>query len=216
MRIETDSLGSLELPDDAYYGIQTLRAVQNFPISGIKIHPTFIFAYGCLKRACVQSNYEAGLLSDKQIYDALIQSCNEIIAGKLNDQFVTDVFQAGAGTSTNMNFNEVIANRSLELLGFEKGDDARLSPNDIVNMSQSTNDTYPTAMRLSAIILLRDAIYPALDALELAFQKKEREFADALKSGRTHLQDAVPMTLGQEFGAWRRMVQRHRVRLGEA
>jgi aspartate ammonia-lyase len=216
MRTETDSLGSLQLPDDAYYGIQTLRAVQNFPISGIKIHPTFIFSYGCLKRACIQSNFEAGLLHDKQVFDALMLTCNEVVAGKLSDQFVTDVFQAGAGTSTNMNFNEVIANRSLEILGFEKGNYERLSPNDIVNMSQSTNDTYPTAMRLASIVLLRDAIYPAFDALELAFQKKEREFSDALKSGRTHLQDAVPMTLGQEFGAWRRMVQRHRIRLGEA
>ena len=151
MRTETDSLGSLQLPDDAYYGIQTFRAVQNFPISGLKIHPTFIFAYACLKRACFQSNYEAGLLAEKQIYDALVQSCNEIVAGKLSDQFVTDVFQAGAGTSTNMNFNEVIANRSLELLGYEKGDYEKLSPNDIVNMSQSTNDTYPTAMRLAAM-----------------------------------------------------------------
>jgi len=216
MRIEHDSLGDLELPDNAYYGIQTQRAVQNFPVSGLRPHPIFIRAYAELKKACTIVNVETGALKEKVIADAIIQACDEIIAGKFADQFVTDVFQAGAGTSTNMNLNEVIANRALEIIGEPRGTYTKISPNDHVNMSQSTNDTYPTAMRLAGLLLLRDNLFPAIDELANAFEAKEKEFADAVKSARTHLQDAVPITLGQEFGAWKAMLQHHKIRLEEA
>src|SRR2546430_1893842 len=148
MRQEKDSLGFLELPDDAYYGIQTLRAVQNYPISGLRSHPTFVRAYVQLKKACARANERAGAL-DPAISKVIQKVCDEIIQGELRDQFVVDVFQAGAGTSTNMNVNEVIANRALEKLGEPRGKYDKISPNDHVNMSQSTNDTYPTAMRLA-------------------------------------------------------------------
>jgi aspartate ammonia-lyase len=212
MRQEKDSLGTLELPDDAYYGIQTLRAVQNYPISGLRAHPTFIRAYALLKKACARANERAGAL--KPDLSKLIQGvCDEIIEGSLRDQFVVDVFQAGAGTSTNMNMNEVIANRALEKSGAKRGEFDKISPNDHVNMSQSTNDTFPTAMRLSTLLLLQERLFPAMETLRLSFFTKAAEFADAVKSGRTHLQDAVPITLGQEFGAWTSMVIRHSKRL---
>src|SRR5665213_38382 len=212
MRQEKDSLGILELPDDAYYGIQTLRAVQNYPISGLRAHPTFIRAYALLKKACARANERAGAL--KPDLSKLIQDvCDEIIEGGLRDQFVVDVFQAGAGTSTNMNLNEVIANRALEKSGAKRGEFEKISPNDHVNMSQSTNDTFPTAMRLGALLLLQERLFPAMETLRLSFFTKAAEFADAVKSGRTHLQDAVPITLGQEFGAWTSMMIRHTKRL---
>ena len=215
MRQERDSLGVLELPDDAYYGIQTLRAVQNYPISQLRLHPTFIRAYAILKKACARANERAGAL--KPELSKVIQGvCDEIIGGQLRDQFVVDVFQAGAGTSTNMNVNEVIANRALEKMGGERGDYKTVSPNDHVNMSQSTNDTYPTAIRLAAMIMLREQMLPAVETLRLAFLAKADEFEDVVKSGRTHLQDAVPITLGQEFGAWREMMLRHAKRLKDA
>jgi aspartate ammonia-lyase len=216
MRTEHDSLGNLALPDDAYFGIQTERAVLNFPISGSRVHPVFIRAYAELKKACAKANVEAGAFADTKISVAIISTCDEIISGKLAEQFVTDVFQAGAGTSTNMNLNEVIANRALELLGGLRGDYTKVSPNDHVNMSQSTNDTYPTAMRLACLLMLHEFFYPALHTLRDAFAAKEIEFADAVKSGRTHLQDAVPITLGQEFGAWKTMMKRHKIRVSEA
>ncbi len=212
MRQEKDSLGTLELPDDAYYGIQTLRAVQNYPISGLRAHPTFIRAYAILKKACARANERAGVLDaniSKQIQDV----CDEIIQGGLRDQFVVDVFQAGAGTSTNMNVNEVIANRALEKSGAKRGEYEKISPNDHVNMSQSTNDTYPTAMRLSTLLLMRERLFPAMETLQKSFFAKAEEFSGAVKSGRTHLQDAVPITLGQEFGAWGSMMIRHAKRL---
>ncbi len=212
MRIEKDSLGTLELPDDAYYGIQTLRAVQNYPISGLHAHPTFIRAYALLKKACARANQRAGVL-DADISKQIQSVCDEIIEGGLRDQFVVDVFQAGAGTSTNMNVNEVIANRALEKSGAKRGQFDKISPNDHVNMSQSTNDTYPTAMRLSSLLLLRERLFPAIEMLRLSFLAKAEEFDDAVKSGRTHLQDAVPITLGQEFGAWSGMMLRHSKRL---
>ncbi|HZK76235.1 MAG TPA: aspartate ammonia-lyase [Candidatus Kapabacteria bacterium] len=212
MRQEKDSLGTLELPDDAYYGIQTLRAVQNYPISGLRAHPTFLRAYALLKKACARANERAGVL--KPDLSKLIQDvCDEIIEGGLRDQFVVDVFQAGAGTSTNMNLNEVIANRALEKSGAKRGEFEKISPNDHVNMSQSTNDTFPTAMRLGALLLLQERLFPAMETLRLSFFTKAAEFADAVKSGRTHLQDAVPITLGQEFGAWTSMMIRHTKRL---
>lgn len=212
MRKEKDSLGTLELPDDAYYGIQTLRAVQNYPISGLRSHPTFIRSYAILKKACARANERAGVL-EPDISKQIQGVCDEIIEGGLRDQFVVDVFQAGAGTSTNMNFNEVIANRALEKSGAKRGEFDKISPNDHVNMSQSTNDTYPTAMRLSALLLMRERLFPAIEMLRLSFLAKAIEFDDAVKSGRTHLQDAVPITLGQEFGAWSSMMLRHSKRL---
>ncbi len=212
MRQEKDSLGTLELPDEAYYGIQTLRAVQNYPISGLRAHPTFIRAYALLKKACARANERAGVL-DSNISTQIQDVCDEIISGGLRDQFVVDVFQAGAGTSTNMNVNEVIANRALEKSGAKRGEFEKISPNDHVNMSQSTNDTYPTAMRLSTLLLLNERLFPAIDLLRQSFQNKAVEFDDAVKSGRTHLQDAVPITLGQEFGAWTGMMIRHTSRL---
>jgi aspartate ammonia-lyase len=212
MRTERDSLGVLELPDDAYYGIQTLRAIHNYPISGLKPHPTFVRAYALLKKACARANERAGALKP-ELSKAICEVCDEIIAGGLRDQFVVDVFQAGAGTSTNMNVNEVIANRALEKSGAKRGEFDKISPNDHVNMSQSTNDTYPTAMRLSTMLLLHERMYPAIETLQQSFLAKSHEFDDAVKSGRTHLQDAVPITLGQEFGAWNSMMIRHIHRL---
>ena len=212
MRTEKDSLGTLELPDQAYYGIQTLRAVQNYPISGLRPHPTFIRAYALLKKACAAANAKAGAL--KPDLSKLIQDvCTEIIDGGLRDQFVVDVFQAGAGTSTNMNVNEVVANRALEKSGEKRGEFSKVSPNDHVNMSQSTNDTYPTAMRLSALLMMQERMFPAIEVLRKSFEAKAIEFDDAVKSGRTHLQDAVPITLGQEFGAWASMMTRHSKRI---
>ena len=215
MRQERDSLGVLQLPDDAYYGIQTLRAVENYPISQLRLHPTFIRAYAILKKACARANERAGALKP-ELSKVIQEVCDEIIGGQLRDQFVVDVFQAGAGTSTNMNVNEVIANRALEKMGGERGDYKTVSPNDHVNMSQSTNDTYPTAIRLAAMIMLREQMLPAVETLRLAFLAKADEFEDVVKSGRTHLQDAVPITLGQEFGAWREMMLRHAKRLKDA
>lgn len=213
MRQEKDSLGTLDLPDDAYYGIQSLRAIQNFPISGVRIHPTFIRAYALLKLACLEANVQTGAFSDQQKADAIRAACSEVIAGKFGDQFLVDVFQAGAGTSTNMSFNEVIANRALEIFGHPKGSYDVISPNDHVNMSQSTNDTYPTAMRLAFVLLVSEKLLPALTQLEASFANKAEVFKAEIKSGRTHLQDAVPMTLGQEFGAWAAMVRSHSVRI---
>jgi len=215
MRTEKDSLGELTLPKDAYYGIQTYRAVQNYPISGLRLHPTFVRSYAILKKACAIANFRTGVL-DKALAEIIEQVCDEIIEGKLRSEFVVDVFQAGAGTSTNMNVNEVIANRALELLGKPRGEYATISPNDHVNMSQSTNDSYPTAMRVAALLLLHDELYSALSKLERSFLTKAEEFKDFVKSGRTHLQDAVPITLGQEFHAWGSMIARHQERITEA
>ena len=216
MREEKDSLGTLSLPDDVYYGIQTHRAVENYPISGITIHPAFIRAYASLKKACLQANVATGAFTDEAKADAILRAADEVIKGKFDDQFVVDVFQAGAGTSTNMNFNEVIANRALEIMEVERGNYDVISPNDHVNMSQSTNDTYPTAMRIAAAILLHEKLYPAVLSLERGFSAKAREFDSVVKSARTHLQDAVPMTLGQEFSAWTTMMKRHGERLQQA
>jgi aspartate ammonia-lyase len=215
MRTERDSLGSLELPHDAYYGIQTERARQNFPISGLRTDPLFIRAYAELKNAAAEANERAGAL-DAERSKAIREAAREVAQGKWDEQFVVDVFQAGAGTSTNMNVNEVIANRSLQLLGAKPGEYDRLSPNDHVNMSQSTNDSYPTAMRLAALLAVREQLTPALRRVASSCDMKAEEFSDYVKSGRTHLQDAVPITLGQEFGAWAEMIQRHEARIAFA
>ncbi len=198
-RTETDSLGSRLIPADAYWGINVSRALENFAISGrpISIYPDLIFGYACVKQAAARANAEIGVLDAEKA--ALIdRACEEIKDGGLHDQFVVDIMQGGAGTSTNMNANEVIANRALELAGRRKGDYAFLHPNDHVNCSQSTNDTYPTALKV-ALCLAVERLLTGLKLLTEAFRAKGREFADVVKVGRTQLQDAVPMTLGQEF-----------------
>ena len=202
LRREKDLLGERGIVSSLYYGIQTLRAVENFPITGISIgqFPHLINALAAVKQAAARSNEELGLL-DPAIADAIVRACEEIRAGNLHNQFVVDVIQGGAGTSTNMNANEVIANRALELLGRRKGDYAVVHPNNHVNLSQSTNDVYPTALRIAATWALDD-LQSALADLRDAFLEKGEEFADIVKMGRTQLQDAVPMTLGQEFHAY--------------
>ncbi len=199
-RLERDSLGEKEVPLDAYYGIQTLRAFENFRISGLRAKPAFIKSTAQVKLAAAEANEGLGLI-DRKRARAIIKAAKEITGGKLHDQFIVDVFQAGAGTSHNMNANEVIANRAIEILGGKKGDYHIVHPNDHVNASQSTNDTMPTALRLAAISSSVDLI-GSLNGLEKALKSKSGEFYSIIKSGRTHLQDAVPMTLGQEFGAW--------------
>ncbi len=201
-RIEHDFLGELPVPADAYYGIQTLRAVENFRISGIKMfqEPLFIKAFALVKKAAARANMKCGVLS-KKLGEAICFACDELLSGKYHDQFITDLIQGGAGTSVNMNANEVIANIGLEYLGYQKGEYDYLHPNNHVNASQSTNDAYPTAIHL-ALYRKVDTYIEALQKLEAAFRKKAGEFAHILKMGRTQLQDAVPMTLGQEFGSW--------------
>ncbi|TAN63548.1 aspartate ammonia-lyase [bacterium] len=199
-RIEKDFLGEVKVPIKAYYGIQTCRAAKNFPISAITPKPVFIKATAIVKLASAKANQTLGLL-DKKRARAIIQASQEIISGKLHNEFIVDAYQAGAGTSHNMNANEVIANRAEELLGGKRGDYCLVHPNDHVNMSQSSNDVYPTAMRLSAISASTSLIN-ALTALERALSNKARQFDNIIKSGRTHLQDAVPIRLGQEFGAY--------------
>src|SRR5215472_4503498 len=200
MRQEKDSIGPKEIPADVYYGIQTARAVENYPISGMKAHPTLIRAFGMVKRAAAEANKTLGLVDDKRA-DAIIQASQEVIDGKWNEQFVVDVFQAGAGVSFHMNTNEVIANRAIEILGGKLGEYAAVHPNDHVNYGQSTNDVFPTGMRLATQLEL-EKLYPVLDSLAAAFEKKGKEFYEILKSGRTHMQDAVPIRLGQEFTAY--------------
>lgn len=215
-RLEHDLLGDRDVPADRYFGIQTLRAVENFSISGITIarYPGLIKSLAYIKKAAALTNHELGLL-DREITDAICRACDDLLSGALLDEFVVDVIQGGAGTSTNMNANEVIANRALELLGYEKGRYDVLHPLNHVNMSQSTNDVYPTALRLT---LNRDLDNLVTDMAYLrdAFARKSKEFADVIKMGRTQLQDAVPMTLGQEFGAWAIMVTEDIERVTEA
>lgn len=215
-RTEHDLLGDREVPADAYYGVHTLRAVENFPITGTPIshYPDLVRALAEIKMAAARANHELGLLGAERA-EAIVAACREIRAGKLHDQFVVDVIQGGAGTSTNMNANEVIANRALEILGHGRGDYAHLHPNEHVNMGQSTNDVYPTALKLatySGIFRLVEA----MGHLRAAFQRKADEFRDILKMGRTQLQDAVPMTLGQEFSTYAVMLAEDEERLKEA
>jgi aspartate ammonia-lyase len=215
-RIEHDLLGDRAVPVGAYYGVHTLRAVENFPITGnpISIYPDLIRALACIKQAAATANRELGML-DATKCDAITKACEEIRAGRLHDQFVVDVIQGGAGTSTNMNANEVIANRGLEHLGYAKGDFKHLHPNEDVNMSQSTNDVYPTALKVAGYL----GIFRLVDAvavLRRAFEAKADEFRDVLKMGRTQLQDAVPMTLGQEFSTYAVMLGEDEERLKEA
>jgi aspartate ammonia-lyase len=200
LRKEKDSLGFVEVPWKAYYGAQTARAVENFPISGMRAHPQLIRALGMVKRAAAEANKELGLVDEKRA-GAIIQASQEVIDGKWNGEFVVDVFQAGAGVSLHMNTNEVIANRANEILGGKLGEYALVHPNDHVNYGQSTNDVFPTAMRLATLLAL-DTFYPVLDKLAATFAEKAKAFHGIMKSGRTHMQDAVPMRLGQEFAAY--------------
>ena len=199
-RKEKDSLGFVEVPAHAYYGAQTARAVENYPISGMRAHPQLIRAVGMVKRAAAEANKDLGLI-DARRADAIIQAAQEVIDGKWNDEFVVDVFQAGAGVSFHMNTNEVIANRANEILGGKLGEYASVHANDHVNYGQSTNDVFPTAMRVATLLNL-ETQYPVLDALTASFAAKAKEFDGIMKSGRTHMQDAVPIRLGQEFGAY--------------
>ncbi|MCT4615760.1 MAG: aspartate ammonia-lyase [Marinifilaceae bacterium] len=201
-RQEHDLIGYKDIPADAYYGIQTLRAVENFDICGVKLsaYPKFINALAMVKMAAAKANHSLGLLDDK-VAEAMYKACQEIIDGEYHDNFPVDMIQGGAGTSTNMNANEVIANRALEILGYEKGQYEHCHPNNHVNLSQSTNDAYPTSIKL-ALILMNDDLTAALKNLVASFRAKGEEFKDVIKMGRTQLQDAVPMTLGQEFEAW--------------
>lgn len=213
-RTEKDSIGTKEVPTSAYWGIQTQRAIENFPISGLRAHPKFIDSFLLVKKAAAIANQEVGLLKN-EIADAIVKSADEIFGGKLRDQFVLDVYQMGAGTSFNMNVNEVLANRAIEILGGEKGDYSKCNPNDHVNMAQSTNDVFPTAMRVCLCLLIKDLI-PVLKNLEGALAQKGEEFDSVLKSGRTHLQDAVPIRLGQEFRAYSITIQKCRERIQAA
>jgi fumarate hydratase class II len=214
-RIEQDTLGEVKVPADAYYGAQTQRARENFQVSSLRLQQPFLRAQAIVKRAAALANMASGML-DKDIAKAIVKAAEEVIAGKHDDQFVVDVFQAGAGTSQNMNMNEVLANRSIEFLGGSKGNYSRVHPNDSVNMGQSTNDTIPTAIHISAYTEIHERLLPAAAMLEKALKKKAKEFDGVIKSGRTHLQDAVPMRLGQEFGAYAHMIVQGRKRVERA
>ena len=205
-RTEFDSIGSLEVPIDAYYGVQSLRAYQNFPITGNRMHPKQIDMLAALKKASAYANHRAGIL-DVKIRDAIAQACDEIMAGQFHDQFIVDPIQGGAGTSANMNANEVIANRAIEILGGVKGDYSIVHPNDHVNMSQSTNDIYPSSGKLAALALI-PSLLAELQRLYDALMDKSKEFDNVLKVGRTQLQDAVPIRLGQEFHAYASAIKR--------
>jgi aspartate ammonia-lyase len=215
-RVEHDLLGNRQVPAGSYFGVHTLRAFENFPITGnpISIYPDLIRALACIKQAAALANHELGLL-DQAKTDAIVKACEEIRAGELHEHFVVDVIQGGAGTSTNMNANEVIANRGLELLGRERGQYTYLHPNEHVNLSQSTNDVYPTALKVAAWFGISRLI-EAMEVLRRAFEDKAAEFNDVLKMGRTQLQDAVPMTLGQEFSTYAVMLGEDEERLKEA
>lgn len=214
VRVEKDFLGSKEVPKQAYYGIQTLRAVENFPITGYKVHEELIKALAIVKKAAALANMDV-----KRLYEglgkAIVQAADEMIEGKRNDQFLVDPIQGGAGTSMNMNINEIIANRALELLGYEKGAYMHLSPNSHVNMSQSTNDVFPTAIHIATLHLL-EKLLKTMNHMQNVFQEKAEKFDHIIKMGRTHLQDAVPIRLGQEFEAYSRVLERDMKRIKQS
>ncbi|MFH1756199.1 MAG: class II fumarate hydratase [Candidatus Latescibacterota bacterium] len=214
-RAEHDTLGEVKVPIDAYYGAQTQRACENFQVSSLRLQPAFIRAQAIIKRAAALSNMASGHLN-QEAGKALVQAADEVITGQHDGQFVVDVFQAGAGTSQNMNMNEVLANRATEILGGKKGDYSRVHPNDSANMGQSTNDTIPTAIHISAYSEIHRHLFPAAARLEKALTSKAKEFDGIIKCGRTHLQDAVPIRLGQEFGAYAHMIKQGRLRVEHA
>lgn len=213
-RIEKDLLGESEVPIDAYYGIQTMRAKENFPITGYPPHQDLIKGLGYVKKAAAMANRDVGVLN-KKIADAIIEAANAVIAGELDEHFIVDPIQGGAGTSFNMNANEVIANRAIEILGGKKGDYLKVSPNSHVNMAQSTNDAFPTAIHIASLKLTTQ-LTKTLSELIATLMEKEKEFDAVIKMGRTHLQDAVPIRLGQEFGAYRRVLSRDLERINRA
>lgn len=206
MRLERDSMGEVYVPDEALWGAQTQRAVENFPISGERFGREFIAALGQVKRACALANLDLGLLSP-ELGGAILAACDEVIGGALDAHFPVDVFQTGSGTSTNMNANEVIANRAIQWLGGVVGSKTPVHPNDHVNMSQSSNDVIPTAIHVATVVALREGLIPALAALHAALEEKAQAFARIVKTGRTHLQDATPIRLGQVFGGYARQVE---------
>jgi aspartate ammonia-lyase len=209
-RIEKDFLGEKKIPQEAYWGIHTQRALENFPISGYKVNPSLVKALAMVKKGCCQANLELGYLQEKK-GEAILLACDEVIEGKFVDQFPVDALQGGAGTSSNMNINEVVANRAVELLGGNKGDDQAVHPIEDVNLHQSTNDVYPTAIKIASIFLFRDLSQTIAQA-QGAFQRKEKEFAKIVKVGKTELQEAVPITLGGEFSAFGEALARDRWR----
>ncbi len=206
MRKEKDSMGTVQVPDNAYYGAQTQRAIDNFPISGIPISRSMINALGIIKRSAAIVNYNLGTL-DEERKNAIIQAADEVIEGKFDNQFLIDTFQTGSGTSSNMNCNEIIANRSSELMGGKIGTREPVHPNNHVNMGQSSNDVIPTAIHIAAYMEIHNSLIPALQLLTEALDQKTEEFAAIVKIGRTHLQDATPITLGQEFSGYYQMVK---------
>jgi fumarate hydratase class II len=214
-RTERDTLGEVRVPHQAYYGAQTQRAVENFPVSGLRLTAAFVRAQAIIKSAAAKANMAAGAL-DKKVGEALVTAAEEIMAGKFATQFVVDVFQAGAGTSQNMNVNEVLANRASELLGGQRGVYDRVHPNDHANMAQSTNDTIHAAIHIAAVCEIHDRLLPAAVRLTHALEAKSREFDHVIKAGRTHLQDAAPVRLGQEFGAYASMVRLGQRRIAAA
>jgi aspartate ammonia-lyase len=214
-RIEKDSMGEKEIPDHVYYGIQTLRAVENFPISGLKPLPDYIDACLLIKKATAIANGELGCIP-QEISEAIVKATDEILQGQLRDQFVVDVYQAGAGTSHHMNVNEVLANRALEILGDVKGNYKKVNPNDHVNYGQSTNDVIPTAIRIGGLLALEHTLNPALSQAITVLTAKATEFQNIIKSGRTHLQDAVPVRLGESFRAWAQILADHQRRINNA
>ena len=210
-RIEEDSLGEMRVPADAYWGAQTQRAVQNFPISGITFGRRFVRALGVVKKAAARANVELGMIPEDKA-EAIVEAADEVIAGEFDDQFPVDVFQTGSGTSSNMNANEVIANRATEIYGGEMGS-REIHPNDHVNFGQSSNDVIPTAMHVAALEAVEKDLRPGLETLRDALAAKEEEFDDVVKTGRTHLQDATPVRLGQEFGGYRTQVEKGLARI---
>ena len=214
-RIEKDSMGELAIPSSAYYGIQTLRAIENFSISGLRPLATYVDACLLIKKATATANGELECIPG-DVSEAIVQATNEILSGSLRDQFVVDVYQAGAGTSHHMNVNEVLANRALEILGDEKGNYTRVSPNDHVNYGQSTNDVIPTAIRVGGILALEHSLYPALEGAIATLKAKAEEFQTVVRSGRTHMQDAVPVRLGEGFRAWEYILTAHQQRIRAA
>lgn len=214
-RTEKDSMGDRQIAAEVYYGIQTLRALENFPISGLKPLPTFVDACVLIKKAAAIANADLGCISP-EVRDGIVQAADEVLKGHLRDQFVVDIYQAGAGTSHHMNVNEVLANRALEILGDEKGNYQRINPNDHVNYGQSTNDVIPTAIRMGGLLALTHSLYPALKGAIATLQVKAEEFQGVIKSGRTHMQDAVPVRLGEGFRAWAQILSDHQRRIEAA
>src|ERR1700722_1273547 len=212
-RVEQDSMGQMQVPEDAFYGASTARAVENFPISDLRFSRRFIAAMGLIKWAAADVNHSLGLLDAKK-KELIQQAAGEVVDGKLDDQFVVDIFQTGSGTSTNMNANEVIASRASEIASGKRGGKEPVHPNDHVNMQQSSNDAIPTAMHVSAAMAVKESLIPALEHLQTTLEGKAKQFADVVKIGRTHLQDATPVMLGQEISGYGTQIRHSKVRAG--